>query len=140
MPGLPTFSVVMPNFNHARYLEAALQAHLAQSVPPLEIIVVDDASTDESVAIVERLATEHSRLRLIRLARNGGVNAAINRGLREARGDYVSVSAADDLVADESRGPLARDTGPASHRGLLFVRRGGHGWRQQGRCNSLPYS
>jgi glycosyltransferase involved in cell wall biosynthesis len=96
---LPTYSVVMPNFNHARYLEAALEAHLAQTVPPLEIIVVDDASTDESVAIVERMAVEHSRLRLIRLARNGGVNAAINRGLREARGDYVCVSAADDLVA-----------------------------------------
>lgn len=96
---LPTFSVVVPNYNHAHYLEAALHAHLSQSVPPLEIIVVDDASTDESVAIVERLATAHSRLRLIRLAKNGGVNAAINRGLHEARGDYVCVSAADDLVA-----------------------------------------
>lgn len=97
--GLPPYSVVMPNFNHARYLGAALHAHLAQTVPPLEIIVIDDASSDESVDIVERLAKEHSRLRLIRLARNGGVNAAINRGLREARGDYVKVSAADDFVA-----------------------------------------
>ena len=96
---LPQYSVVIPNFNHARYLEAALHAHLAQSVPPLEIIVVDDASSDESVAIVERLAAEHSRLRLIRMARNSGVNAAINRGLREARGDYVNISSADDVVA-----------------------------------------
>ncbi len=97
--GLPPYSVVIPNFNHSRYLEAALNAHLGQSVPPLEIIVVDDASSDESVAIVERLAMEHPRLRLIRLASNGGVNAAINRGLREARGDYVKISAADDVVA-----------------------------------------
>lgn len=96
--GLPSYSVVIPNFNHARYLEAALHAHLGQSVPPLEIIVVDDASSDGSVAIVERLAADHTCLRLIRLARNGGVNAAINRGLREARGTYVKISAADDVV------------------------------------------
>jgi glycosyltransferase involved in cell wall biosynthesis len=95
---MPTLSVVMPNYNHARYLESALRAHFGQSLPPLEVIVVDDASTDRSVAIVERLATEHPRLRLIRLARNGGVNPAINRGLREACGDYVCVSAADDVV------------------------------------------
>lgn len=95
---MPELSVVVPNYNHARYLESALRAHLEQTRPPLEVIVVDDASTDDSVAIVERLAREHPRLRLIRLAENGGVNAAINRGLREARGDYVCFSAADDLV------------------------------------------
>ena len=98
---MPTLSVVVPNYNHARYLESALRAHLNQSLPPLEVIVVDDASTDESVAIVEQLATEHPRLRLIRLARNGGVNAAMNRGLSEARGDCVCFSAADDLVTRE---------------------------------------
>jgi glycosyltransferase involved in cell wall biosynthesis len=95
---VPELSVVVPNYNHARYLESALRAHLEQTRPPLEVIVVDDASTDDSVAIVERLARDHPRLRLIRLAKNGGVNAAINRGLREARGDYVCFSAADDLV------------------------------------------
>jgi glycosyltransferase involved in cell wall biosynthesis len=95
---LPTFSVVVPNYNHAHYLEAALHAHLSQSVPPLEIIVVDDGSTDDSCAIVERVAAEHPSVRLIRLPRNGGVNPAINRGLREACGDYVFVSAADDLA------------------------------------------
>jgi len=98
---LPTFSVVVPNYNHARYLEAALGAHLDQSAPPLEIIVVDDASTDESCAIVERLAAKHSSIRLLRLACNGGVIAAMNRGLGEARGDYVCFSAADDLVAQD---------------------------------------
>jgi hypothetical protein len=97
----PTLSVVMPNYNHARYLPAALRAHLEQTVPPVEVIVVDDASTDDSCAVVERLAATHPGLRLIRLPRNGGVNAAMNRGLREARGDYVCFSAADDLVGRE---------------------------------------
>ena len=98
---MPTLSVVIPNYNHARYLGQALRAHLDQTRPPLEVIVVDDASTDDSVAIVERLASQHPRLRLIRLAMNGGVNAAMNRGLLEARGDYVCFSAADDFVATD---------------------------------------
>ncbi len=100
-PGLPTLSVVVPNYNHARYLEGALWAQLDQSVPPLEIIVVDDASTDDSCAVAERLATTHPSVRLIRLTENGGVNAAMNLGLRGACGDYVCFSAADDLVARE---------------------------------------
>jgi glycosyltransferase involved in cell wall biosynthesis len=97
----PTLSVVMPNYNHARYLPAVLRAHLEQTVPPVEVIVVDDASTDDSCAVVERLAATHPGLRLIRLPRNGGVNAAMNRGLREVRGDYVCFSAADDLVTSQ---------------------------------------
>jgi len=99
--GLPTLSVVVPNYNHARYLEAALGAHLDQSAPPLEIIVVDDASTDDSSAVVKRVASKHPSVRLLRLGRNGGVIAAMNRGLLEARGDYVCFSAADDLVAQD---------------------------------------
>ena len=96
---LPTLSVVMPNYNHVMYLRKALEAHLAQSVPPLEILVIDDGSTDESCVVVEQLAAERPSLRLIRLERNSGVTPAMNLGLREARGDYVCFSAADDVVA-----------------------------------------
>jgi len=98
---LPTLSVVVPNYNHARYLEGALRAHVEQTRPPLEVIVVDDASTDESCSVVERAAARHPSVRLVRHARNLGVNAAMNRGLREARGDYVCFSAADDLVTPQ---------------------------------------
>jgi glycosyltransferase involved in cell wall biosynthesis len=97
-PRLPTLSVVMPNYNHARYLETALRAHLEQTVPPLEILVVDDGSTDDSCAVVERVAACHPSVRLVRLTRNYGVVAAMNRGLGEARGDYICFSAADDVV------------------------------------------
>lgn len=99
--GTPTLSVVVPNYNHARYLKAALEAHLGQRAAPCEVIVVDDASTDDSRAIVEDVAARHVAVRLIRMARNGGVNAAINRGLREARGDFVCFSAVDDLVSPD---------------------------------------
>jgi glycosyltransferase involved in cell wall biosynthesis len=98
---LPTLSAVVPNFNHARYLGSALQALLGQSAPILEIIVVDDGSADDSCALVEGLAAEHPRLRLIRQVQNGGVNAAMNRGLAEARGQYICFPAADDLVSPD---------------------------------------
>jgi glycosyltransferase involved in cell wall biosynthesis len=100
-PRTPTLSVVVPNYNHGRYLKTALDAHLKQREAPLEVIVVDDASTDDSCAIVEDVAARHSSVRLIRLRRNGGVNAAMNTGLRHARGDFVCFSAADDLVSDD---------------------------------------
>ncbi len=112
-PALPTLSVIMPSYNHARYLEGALRAHLDQSVSPLEILVIDDASTDDSCARVERLAQQHPPLRLIRLSRNAGVSTASNLGLTEARGDYVCFSAVDDLVlpgfAERSLELLARN-------------------------------
>lgn len=111
-----TLSVVVPNYNHGRYLEAALLRHLRQTAPPLEVIVIDDASTDDSCAIIERVAAEHPTLRLVRLPRNVGVNAASNRGLEEARGEYVCFSAVDDVVgpdfAERSLELLARH--PAS--------------------------
>lgn len=92
-------SVVMPNRNHAHHIEAALRAHLAQTTPPREILVVDDASTDDSVHLVSRLARTHPTIKLIRRVQNGGPNAAINDGLSAATGEFVSVSASDDLVS-----------------------------------------
>ena len=103
-PGIrdvPTLSVVMPSYNHARYIQAALEAHLNQSVPPLEIIVVDDASTDDSCAVVESVAARHPSVRLVRSPCNSGPNAAINRGLPETRGEYLCISTADDRVDKE---------------------------------------
>jgi glycosyltransferase involved in cell wall biosynthesis len=111
-PRLPTLSVVVPNYNHGRYLEGALLRHVGQTVPPLEVIVIDDASTDDSCAIAERVAARHATVRLVRLPRNVGVNAASNRGLDEARGECICFSAADDVVrpefASRSLGLLAR--------------------------------
>ena len=128
---LPTLSVVMPNYNHGRYLRAALQAHLDQSQPPVEILVVDDGSTDDSRSLVQEMAAAHPRVRLIPLPVNGGVNAAMNRGLREACGDFVCFCAADDLVtkdfAARSVGVLARFAGAAFCFSDLAVMRGDGG-------------
>lgn len=94
----PTLSVVMPNYNHARYLPRSLAALLNQSVQPLEIIVVDDASTDNSVDVIQEFARQHPLIRLHHNEKNMGVLYNIRLGLDMARGDYIFSPAADDEV------------------------------------------
>lgn len=94
-----SLSVLLSNYNHARYLPAALEAILGQSHRPLEFIIIDDGSTDGSVGILERYRDRAPDLiRLITLERNGGVVAAQQRLVAMARGDYVYFAASDDLV------------------------------------------
>ena len=91
-------SVVLPNYNHARYLPRALDALLSQDRPADEIIVVDDGSLDNSREIVARYAAENSSVRLLANAKNLGVIATLSRGFNAARGQYVYFAAADDFV------------------------------------------
>lgn len=100
-PGAGQLSVVIPNYNHGRFLATAIAAHLEQKRPPLEVIVVDDASTDDSLRVIADLQARDPRVRLLRQDRNRRVNAAMNRGLAAACGDYVCFSAADDLVGPD---------------------------------------
>lgn len=93
-----TLSVVLPNYNHARFLSRALDALLTQDRPADEIIVVDDGSSDDSRDIVARYAMEHSSVRLLENAKNIGVIPTLSRGLNAVRGRYVYFGAADDFV------------------------------------------
>lgn len=95
---LPTLSVVLPNYNHARYLPAALRALLNQSVLPIEIIVIDDASTDNSMDVITEFAKNNSRIRVYQNEKNQGVVSGLNRGVELAKGDYVFLTSADDEV------------------------------------------
>lgn len=92
-------TVVIPNFNHGSFLERAVTTHIDHARNPVEIIVVDDCSTDDSVRIVETLQGKHDRIRLIRRSTRGGPNAAINDGLAVASGDYVRFAGADDFAS-----------------------------------------
>ncbi len=97
MPAL-TVSVIVPNYNHAHYLPASLNAILAQSFRPIEVIVVDDASTDGSVEVVEALCKQDPIVRLIRNPKNIGPIPSVNRALALSTGDYLCFQSADDLV------------------------------------------
>jgi glycosyltransferase involved in cell wall biosynthesis len=93
-PGL--VSVIVAAYNAAEYLEATCRSALSQTYAPLEVIVVDDGSTDGTAAIVERLASADPRVKLIR-QRNLGVAAARNAAIAAARGEFIAPLDADDL-------------------------------------------
>ena len=94
----PTLSVILPNRNHARYLGKAIEAIAAQSSAFDELIVIDDCSTDGSLAILEEAARRFPCVRILRSERNQGAHAAVGRGLAESIGTYIYLAAADDLV------------------------------------------
>src|SRR3954469_22110395 len=98
MQSLPSLSVVVPNYNHAKYLPTCLTAILGQSVQPFEILVLDDASTDNSLEVIRRFAAEHSLIRLIQNETNLGVMPNLNKGVELSRGEYVYIASADDEV------------------------------------------
>ncbi len=89
----PTFSVIIPLYNKEREVEATIRSVVAQTYQPLEIVVVDDGSTDGSAKVVESIGSP--LVRLIRQA-NAGECAARNRAMSEARGDYFALIDADD--------------------------------------------
>lgn len=93
---MPTFSILVPCYNHARYVGAALESLIAQTDPDWEAVVVNDGSTDESPAILDRFARRDSRIRVFHKA-NGGVSSALNRAVTEARGDWLCWLSSDDL-------------------------------------------
>lgn len=97
----PLVSVIVANYNGAPYLAPALHSVLDQSLRDLELIVVDDASQDDSVAIVRRAVAADSRVTLIEADHNAGPAAARNRALDIARGAWIAVFDSDDLMADD---------------------------------------
>src|SRR5882724_13615892 len=96
--GLPTLSVVVPNYNHAKYLPACLSAILRQSVQPLEVLVLDDVSTDNSLEVIKRIAAKNPLVRLVQNEKNLGVMPNLNKGVQLAKGDYVFIGSADDEI------------------------------------------
>jgi glycosyltransferase involved in cell wall biosynthesis len=91
-------TVVISNYNHAKFLPEALNAILSQSLRPSEIIIIDDCSTDDSVQVIQAFASEHPIIKLHCNAKNMGVIFSSNLGLKLAIGEYIYFGAADDRV------------------------------------------
>lgn len=132
---VPGVSVVIPVFNRAATVERAVRSVLEQSPPVLEVLVIDDGSTDETARVVGQIAAQDSRIRYVRQP-HAGANAARNRGIELAEGTLVAFQDSDDewlpgklqaqLTARQAAG------GPA----LVFCRQAVH---EPGRpCRLVP--
>jgi succinoglycan biosynthesis protein ExoO len=90
------FSVIIPAYNVSSMIGRAIRSAAAQTLPPFEILVIDDCSTDHTVEVVKALGREIPSLRLLSTPANGGPSAARNAGLREAKADWIALLDADD--------------------------------------------
>jgi len=94
-------TVVIPVFNSAATLRRAAESALRQSVWPLEVLIIDDASTDSSLEEARRIAEDDARVGVISLPKNHGKSFAMNHAIAEARGTWIAVLDADDKYADD---------------------------------------
>lgn len=93
----PTVSVLVPVYNGMPYLPNALESVLRQTWRDFEVVVVDDASTDESWSAIQTIANQDSRVRAVRNETNLGLPGALNRGLEFSRGEWIARQDQDDL-------------------------------------------
>ncbi|HEV7746966.1 MAG TPA: glycosyltransferase family A protein [Pyrinomonadaceae bacterium] len=92
-----TVSVVVPSYNHARFVEATLRSIMKQTLPPAELIVIDDGSSDDSPRVIEK-ALQNCPFRCELIARNNrGLCATLNEGFERTRGEYFAYLGSDDL-------------------------------------------
>lgn len=98
---IPELTVIMPNYNKAKYLPRCMASILAQSYSDFELIVIDDASTDESSDIFAAYAAGDARIRLYFMENNVRPGACRNLGLSKARGKYIIFVDSDDICAPD---------------------------------------
>jgi glycosyltransferase involved in cell wall biosynthesis len=104
----PTISFVIPAYNCAPYIRRTLDSLFRQGVEDIEVIIVDDCSTDDTREIVEQYAGSEPRIRLVAHDVNRNLGAARNTGMRQAKGDFVFFIDSDDWLNDGGVGNLLK--------------------------------
>jgi glycosyltransferase involved in cell wall biosynthesis len=119
--GTPPVSIVTPCFNHGRWLRECVDSVRAQDYPDIEMIVVDDGSSEEETrAYLEELDAAPD-VTLVRMAANAGPSAARNRGLEHARGRYILPLDADNLLLEDAVSRLVTQLqGAGEHIGFVY--------------------
>ncbi len=97
----PLVSIICLCYNHEQFVEAAILSTLKQSYSNIEVIVVDDCSTDNSRHVIEKITKKYPQITTLFLDENHGNTRAFNKGLRLASGDYIIDLAADDILLDD---------------------------------------
>lgn len=97
----PKVSVIVPVYNGARFLDVCISSIVKQTLDDIEIIIVDDASTDSSWEMIEEWAAKDPRIVTLPHAKNEGTGKSINDGIKIARGEYIAEVDADDYIDSE---------------------------------------
>ena len=134
----PLVSVIVPCYNMEQYLEETLLSVVASDYQPLEVLVIDDGSTDGSQAIARQMALQHPNIQVVS-QQNAGVSAARNNGLGCAKGEYILPLDADDRIGATfiSHAVEAMEVNPALK--VVYCRAEFFGERQ-GEWRLPPYS
>jgi alpha-1,3-rhamnosyltransferase len=93
----PSVSVVVPSYNHARFVEKCLRSIMKQTFPPFELLVIEDGSGDDSPQIIERTLKQCAFPADLIVRGNRGLSATLNEGLQRSRGEYFAYLGSDDL-------------------------------------------
>ncbi len=123
---MPGISVIVPVYQAEKFLPACVESVTNQTFSDWELLLVDDGCTDRSPAICDRFAAADSRIRALHQPKNAGVSEARNRGLREARGEFIAFLDADDAFEPQTleilwnlRAQAGADTAACAHRNLF---------------------
>lgn len=98
---IPLLSIIVPVFNAEAWLEDCLESILRQSFQEIEVILVNDGSTDASDNICDRFASLDYRIKVLHKSKNGGLSEARNDGLKQATASYITFVDADDTVSED---------------------------------------
>lgn len=98
---MPEISVVIPSYNHEQFIGRAIQSVLDQSFQNFEIVIVDDASGDDSVSIIHEYMAASSKIKLVSFPSNKGACVAINTGISQSSGKYIAILNSDDMFGKE---------------------------------------
>ena len=105
---MPKISVIMPCFNHARFLEDSIRGVICQTHKDIELIIIDDSSLDDSWGIIKHFAIQDLRIKTVRHGRNQGLSKCRNKGLQIASGEFIAFCDSDDIwEADKLQFQLA---------------------------------
>ena len=111
-------AIIIPNYNKADYIEECIQSAVKQTYKNLEIIVVDDCSTDDSVAKIKRMVQKYKNIKLFALKKNSGVSAARNFGVKKTNAEYLTFLDSDDVYINKDK--IKNEVNLANNKTIVF--------------------
>lgn len=98
---MPLITVIMPSYNYARFISESIESVLTQSAGDLELLIIDDGSTDKSREIIADFAHKDHRVKALFHSKNEGISKTINDGFDVSSGKYIAITNADDVWAED---------------------------------------